>query len=229
MSIAGGDSMFRLIAVGVALVLSVSGMAKADDLTRAMDAAHAQGSSVSIITPVFSQLVMLSFPKGFKPAAFEKTQGNFYIQESVLDGETVEAWSQLITLTGFKGLAADPGMTPQLLVARIAGSFKSACPDTFALQGLGPVKIGAYDGFAALAGCGSVRGANHSETAYILGVKGTVDFYTVQWAERTPASATSAVLDVEKWSTRFKQLTPIKLCARVPGEPKPYPSCVNQK
>lgn len=105
----------------------------------------------------------------------------------------------------------------------------SACPDTFVAKGLGPAKFGDQDGYFALASCGSVEAApdKHSETAIIVVVKGSVDYYTLQWAERTPSSG-KPVIDEAKWLERLHQLQPIRLCPIVPGEAAPYPSCVSK-
>ena len=188
-----------------------------------------QGRSVTAVTPVYSQLLMFSYPPGFKPA-FEKDSGPNYIQEYVLEGETVEKWSQMVTLTGAKGLAANQSVTPQRLVEHIAGGFQRACPSSFAAQPIGALKVSGYDAYVALIGCGTVSGGPpRSEIAIVLAVKGAADYYTIQWAERAQPSAQRPVLDAEKWSGRLKQLNPIKVCNRVPNEPAPYPSCMNQK
>lgn len=188
-----------------------------------------QGHSVTTVTPVYSQLVTFSYPPGFKPA-FAKDSGPNYIQEYVLEGETVEKWSQMVTLTGAKGLAANQAVTPQRFVEHIAGQFQRACPSSFAVQPFGTLKISGYDAFVALFGCGTVSsGPPRSEVAMVLAIKGVADYYTVQWAERAQQSAQRPALDGEKWLGRLKQLNPIKVCDRIPNEPAPYPSCINQK
>ncbi|MGH8634725.1 MAG: hypothetical protein ACRET7_11420 [Burkholderiales bacterium] len=190
---------------------------------------RAQGYSVSAVTPIFSQLVMLSYPKGFK-LAHEQGTGSQYIQEHVPEGESVEKWSQMITLTGAKGLAANPKATPQLFLQQIAGGFQRACPSSFVAKGLGSFEISGHEAIAALVGCGAVQtGLPRSEVAILIAVKGSADYYTIQWAERGPQLNQPLVLDDTKWLARFRQLNPIKLCARVPNEPAPYPSCINQK
>jgi hypothetical protein len=195
-----------------------------------IDALREDGYSVKAISPIFSQLVMLSFPRGFK-TVFEDTNGTQYTREAVLGGETVEKWTQMITVTGAKGLAASPNSTPQSFVERIAGGFKGACPDSFSAKGLGALKISGRDAFAALAGCGSVSsdGGEHSESALIIAIKGTADYYTIQWAERGPASARPQVFNDATWTDRFNKLSPIKLCPLMPREAPLYRSCVNQK
>ena len=72
-------------------------------------------------------------------------------------------------------------------------------------------------------------GGAHSESALLVAIKGTADSYTIQWAERGPASARPMTFDDAMWKERFNKLGPIKLCPIKPGEAAPYPSCVDQK
>jgi hypothetical protein len=184
--------------------------------------------SYTVISPIFGQLVRFSLPSTFAAVSFEKTNGPSYIRESVLKGETVEAWTQMITVTGAKGIAANPQVTPQSFAVSMAGGFKKACPDTFAVKPLGAVKFGDQDGFVAVVGCGRIESTadKHGETALIIAVKGSADYYTVQWAERAPSSPEKPAIDETKWQERLNKLQPIRFCPIVPGETMPYPSCV---
>jgi hypothetical protein len=223
-------SKSALLSLVLASCIYSSAMAqdKAKDKT---PEARDQGHPTAQISPIFSQLLLLSLPGGFKPV-FENLNpnGTGYIREAVLEGETVEQWSQMITVTGAKGLAANPNVTPQLFVTQIAGGFNRACPETFSSKGLGASKISGQDAFAAVASCGTVQsgGTKHSESALLVAIKGSADYYTIQWAERGPAAAQPIAPGDEKWTDRLKRLGPIKVCARVPGEAAPYPSCINQ-
>jgi len=195
-----------------------------------VDALRQQGYSVKTITPIFSQLVTFSFPKGFVPA-FEDAKGGQYVQESVLEGESVKKWSQMITITGAKGLASNPNVTPTRFAGSMAGGFKRVCPDSYSATGLGEIKIGAHDAFAAVVSCGIASptgGEPYSESLLLVVIKGENDYYTIQWAERGDASRTPIKFDNVKWTARLKKLAPIKLCPIVLGEPAPYPSCVNR-
>jgi hypothetical protein len=184
--------------------------------------------TVTVISPIFGQLVRFSMPPAFAPASFEKTNGPSYIREAVLKGETVEAWTQMITVTGAKGIAANPQVTPQSFAVSMAAGFKKACPDTFAVKPFGAVKFGDQEGFVAVVGCGSIGPSadKHGETALIIAVKGSADYYTIQWAERAPSSADKPAIDEAKWQDRLNKLQPIRFCPIVPGETMPYPSCV---
>jgi len=227
---------FRWRAVLLVLGLVITGTsAIAQNATPAgqnkVEAFREQGYSVRSISPIFSQLVVFSLPKGFTTTAFESTKGSSYIRESVLPGESVEKWSQMVTVTGAKGLASNPNITPQIFAARMADGIKNVCPTSFAAVGLGAFKIGNYDAFAAITGCGIVQPIDkpYSETTLLIIIKGESDYYSIQWAERGASSPTPMKYDQEKWVGRLKTLAPFKLCPIVPGEPAPYPSCVGGK
>ena len=192
-------------------------------------AAEAQApQSFRVISPIFSQLVSFAMPSNFA-AVFENTKAGHYIREAVLKGETPERWTQMITVTGEKGMTLTPGASPQNFAGIIAGGFKSACPDSFAARPLGETSFGRFDGFVAVIGCGRIDSGptRHSETALLITLKGATDYYTIQWAERGPESDEPPVKD-ERWQARLSDLNPIVLCPIVAGEAAPYPSCVNK-
>ncbi len=225
--------MFHGLVAIVAYLLTLSTSAFADNSEvrgKEIESLRQQGYSVHVITPIFNQLLMVSFPRDFKPA-FVNTKGNQYIQESVLDGESTKKWSQMITLTGAKGLASNRNVTPQIYANSVAGGFKRTCPDSFSGTSLGALKISGHDAFVAVISCGAVApaGEQYSETALVIVVKGENDYYTIQWAERGDASRSPITFDKDKWTGRIKRLAPIKLCPIVPGESAPYPSCTNRK
>jgi hypothetical protein len=165
--------MYRKAILAAAFFACTCFTAKAaDNIEGAIDAARKNGGTVRAITPIFSQLLMFSFPAGFVSVSETASPGGRYIQESVLKGETAARWSQMITVTGAKGLSANQNITPQLFLGQIAGGFKRACPDTFASKGIGSLKISGFDAFIALVGCGTVQPANdHSETALLIAIK----------------------------------------------------------
>lgn len=182
-------------------------------------------ASFTVISPVFSQLVSFSMPSNFV-AGYEKTNGGTYTREAVPKGESVQKWTEMITVTGAKGLAATA--SAEKFAGTIAGGFQRACPGSFAAKG-SVLKTGGLDAFVSVVGCGKVGDSAdvRSETALIVAIKGSADIYTVQWAER---GAPSPKADVEnaKWQERLRQLGPLRVCAIVPGEKAPYPSCLGK-
>ena len=184
-------------------------------------------ASFTVISPVFSQIVSFSIPSNFV-AVFEDTKGPSYTREHVPTGETVQKWTQMITVTGAKGAASSPNGSPEKFAGSLAAGFRKICPDSFAAGGKATT-ISGFDAFVAVVGCGRIGSdANaYSETALIVAIKGSADIYSVQWAERG-TSVGKADVDNTKWQQRLKQLGPIRLCAIVPGEKAPYPSCVGK-
>jgi hypothetical protein len=200
----------RIVALGALLISSA---ASAENPT-----------AFTVISPIFGQLVAFSMPMNFI-SVYEKTTGPSYIREAVPKGETAEHWTQMITVTGAKGLASSPNATPEKFAGYFADGFKNACPDTFAAEGLGATRFGGYDAYVVIASCGRVD--QRSESALIVTIKGSADYYTMQWAERAAASDKPSI-DAAKWRARLSQLQPILLCPIVPGETAPYPSCVGK-
>jgi len=180
------------------------------------------------ITPIFSQLVMLSSPKGFD-LVFEDAKDSSYIQESVLAGESVKEWSQMITVTGYKGLASNPNASPKAFAELISNGFRKVCPSSFNSVGPGDTKIDGYSSFVTVTSCGTANPTDsYSESTLIIALKGEKDLYTIQWSERGEASDKPLKFDQQKWVGRLQMLNPIKLCSKVPDEPAPYPSCLNR-
>jgi len=206
----------RCAASFVAMVLAVGALAQTAAAPR-------------LATPVFSQLVMFSLPPEFKSTkpTYEKNSGSFYIREHVPEGESLASWSRMITLSGTRGLAANPNVTPQALLARMTLDFQRNCPDTFSSNAPGQQKIDGYDAYEVIVSCGRVQSDKqpYGVSAIMLSVKGSKDYYALQWTERGRDSAQPQPIDVAYWTRQLARLTPIRLCPIVPGEAAPYTSC----
>ena len=219
-------TLTRFAAAAASLLLAPAAHAQAPG-PAATDAAP---TSFTVISPIYGQLVRFSMPAGFV-AAHESTEDAFYIREAVLKGETAKAWTQMITVTGSRGLAGVANFSAQKLAASIAFGFKKTCPESFVVKDLGETRLGDQDAYLAVASCGKVNSSadGHSETALIVAVKGTADAYTIQWAERTPQASLPPGINEAIWRERLRELMPIRLCAIVQGEAAPYPSCLQQQ
>jgi hypothetical protein len=180
------------------------------------------------VAPVFSQIVTIPVPDGFQPA-YEDADADSYINESVLAGETVNDWSQMITLTGIRAMASgDPNQVSVDFAEYLAGQYSGACPDTFNAVALNAPPIsGARGVFAGFLGCGN-NGGGQSEAMAFLVLVGASDVYSLQWAERGPLSGSGPVYDEAVWAPRLAELSAAaRICDRVPGEEPPYPSCIS--
>ena len=221
--------LHKFVITAVFLLVAPLGFAQSKDATfKEVESLREKGYSVQTITPIFNQLLMLSLPKGFKPV-FEEAKSGQYIHESVLEGETFSSWSQMITILGAQNLAGNPNVTPQKFVMGMASSFQTACPKTFGGSSLGPLNFNQHEAFAMVVSCGTIQvSANkpYAETTLIIAIKGSKDFYSIQWAQREAAFHHPLPIETSTWEARLEKLKPIKLCPRIPGESAPYPSCI---
>ena len=181
----------------------------------------ALAEAITVVTPIYSQLVAFPIPANFK-ADYESEHQGSYIVEFVPHGESVKDWSQMVTVTGAAGLA---GQMPVAEFAdRLAAGYQNACPQTFAaLRLVAPVIAGAKAAFAGYLGCGS--SGTRSEAMVFVIVQGRSEIYSIQWAERGPALTTPPNPDPDIWLARADALGLLRLCDPVPGEAAPYPSC----
>jgi hypothetical protein len=83
----------------------------------------------NVSRPIFSQLVVHGVPNGWK-SGYEHASATSYIQEFVPDGESVQAWTEMITVRGFKDLADNPKVSPQTVLATVAAGIKSYAATT---------------------------------------------------------------------------------------------------
>lgn len=209
----------------LALICASPGLATAEETSKT----GTQAANPIVISPIFGQLVMFTLPADFTTVS-EQPTAETYIREAVLKGETVDQWSQMITVTGAKTTPTHPDLSAQYFAAQIAAGFQKACPATFSVKPLGPTSISGEEAFVAIASCGKVDASTdkHAETALIVSIKGADSIYTVQWAERAPANAENLTIDEAKWKARLAKLAPIRICPIKPGEKPPYPSCVDE-
>ncbi len=174
-----------------------------------------------VVSPVYSQLVAVPVPKGFK-AGFEHEDKGSYILELTAPTETVDAWTQMITLTGGKGLAGKLSVAD--VATKLAEGYQAACPTSFTAKKLAPPQIhGAVQAFAGYLGCGTT--GNQSEAMVFVAVEGKSEVYTLQWAEHGPAEDKPPTPDPLVWRPRADTLGLARICDPVAGEQAPYPSC----
>lgn len=190
--------------------------------------AFADDASVTAVSPVYSELVAFSLPSAFE-TVHQNAGAKSYIREAVLKGETVDKWSQMVTVTGVAGMAHLPNVTPESAAGGIAVGYQAACPASYTGGNIKHITISGHEALLTYVSCGNttaITGTSHSESLLLITVIGKEDLYTLQWAERGPASSTPVVFDTDKWVGRFKTLLPIKFCPVIKGEKPPYPSCL---
>lgn len=184
-------------------------------------ASPALSEGLVVVSPIYSQLVAVAVPSDFRPG-FEADKDGSYLLELAPQGQTLDAWTQLITVTGAKGLASQ--MAAIDMASQLASGYQKACPNSFSALRLPVPSIkGAQEVFAGYLGCGDIGG--QSEAMVFVVMKGAQDLYTVQWAEHGPASAKPLQPDQAIWRPRADTLGLSRICDPVAGESAPYPSC----
>lgn len=217
-------TVLRAAATLAAVAVSLSGPL-AQDAKKTLP--RADQEAIAVAVPVFGQLVAYTLPKGFR-TVHEGTSGASFAREAVLRGQSTGAWTQMISVTGFKGGAGDKALNPQKYAERIANQFKQGCSSGYLAKPLGASKIEGQDAFATIVTCSTAKSASgdRSETAVILAIKGRADYYTIQWAERGTAAKQAPPIDEATWTERLKLIGPVRVCPIVEGEAAPYASCL---
>lgn len=181
------------------------------------DALSAKKFNVS--RPIFSQLVVHGIPKGWK-VGFEKAMPTRYIQEFVPAGESVESWSEMITVQGFKDMSQNPNMAPKALLSMVGGGIKKTCGESFIGQVVGEQSVDSYEAYWAIIGCGNMPASRPSgikqgqgEVALYVAIRGTRDVYVIQRAVRGNAfDPTRSPISAQRITELLHDVQPIKIC-----------------
>ena len=149
---------------------------------------------------IFSSSIGFIPPSDFHEG-FQRAEGPSFLREYVTGTETVESWSQLVTLTGAQGARDAPAFAQQM-----AEGFNAVCPQSLTTLRLDdPIVPGTRAVFAAFLACGD-NGEGHSEAMVLLAMAGPRDLYTLQWAELGPASSRPMAFDKALWYPRLAAL-----------------------
>ncbi|QYE34690.1 hypothetical protein KZX46_18335 [Polymorphobacter sp. PAMC 29334] len=165
-----------------------------------------KADTVETVQRVYGRVVRLKLPRPFVLADRQEQRG-FFIAEYVPDGETVDNWTRMITVTGTRG-----GGAAHVTDAQLAAKFEPpACPAKI-FRDLGPTKsFAGVTGRMVVIGCGAPdqAGAEHG----VIGVyRDTADSWTVQYAERNhgkpPFSPEQAVARLDALAPAVIPLSP---------------------
>ena len=212
--------------VSVTLALFAVTATAVDEMSAIIERARSSGATITSITPIFNQLLSYRIPAGFK-AVSEKATGDQYQQMLALSSELepFQPPSQLISASGSRGLAAVPGLNSDKYVNALASVSKDICLGLFKVY---PIHTGVvssrYEASASVVACSQGKDGRYSESL-VVAIRGERDYYTIIWEEKSTSSSTLTTFDKDKWLAKLLVLSPIKLCAIVPGERPPYASC----
>ena len=167
---------------------------------------------------LFSQVFVARIPNW--KVVFEKPSPRHYIMEWVPAGQTLETWTEMITVQGLKDLARQPNLKAESVLGTLAGQIQKVCVPKFIGRSLGNSTIDSFEASRALIGCGELP-ADHptgikkgqGEIGYYIAIKGTNDVYVIHRSMRgaafEPAALPVSQADLDRWE---QELQPIKLC-----------------
>lgn len=183
--------------------------------------------SINLIA-MFGDGVTFRVPAGWTKA-YQQRNDKTAIIEFVPEGQTVDAWRELISVQAFKDLP--PQMSPQTVIERMLTAIRDHCGRNAIAIPLGERMVDGQPGFAAITGCASMprptAGAQvgQGESAYYLAVRGPKDMHLFQRAVRGPAFLPgNSPINAGNVSQIYQSLNPIKFC----DLSKPAKDCVER-
>lgn len=155
-------------------------------------------------TPGLAQLqaenLLAGVPEGFE-VGYHASQNGMIIAEFVPKGETVEAWSRMITVQVFRGLRNADG---DQLASNMQQGWEAACTGSdVGRDDAG--KVNGYDWVAWHFSCPMNPETNLPETMWLRAVSGADALYVVQYAYR-------ALPSVEREGPATEYLSTISVC-----------------
>ena len=192
---AGGAALLLLLAApGAAAQTAEATAAEAAQMRAAWAASDV--AAMEVVQPVYGRNIAFQLPRAFVLAYRATDPRGFYIAEYVPEGETVEGWTQMITLTGMRSIGG-----AKVDDAELAGVMfnRPRCSD-WLYTDLGPVPAPtSVTQRTIVIGCdrASPAAANGAaERAVIAVLRDSENVWTVQHAQRAAASA--ALFDTAK-------------------------------
>lgn len=152
----------------------------------------------------------IDVPAPFRlPPAFADSGPGGAIVEFLPEGDSLQDWSQMLTLTAAPGLAGgqDAHAAAVGMAEGLRQGYSNACPGGLGVEDLGsPAMPGAEAAFAAWLGCDEVGDSGFAESMVVLVVVAGGTTYTAQWAERGPAVDAPPIFNFERWLPRLEAL-----------------------
>jgi hypothetical protein len=175
------------------------------------------------IAKMYAQQIAYRLPRGFKPAGESQNEESYAV---LLTGaeQTLNNWTTLISLVGYRNAALIDGLTPQLFANALSNPKNTSCTQPANVQELGAYEVDGYNAYLILTTCnqrdetatGAPAGtpAQVGRSSVTLIVKGINDFYVVEANFRGQIfSAADKPVTPEQALGVAQQLAPIAICA----------------
>ena len=169
-------------------------------------------SLLLLAAPASAQLkdenLLVALPTGFK-VGFQTSKNGMNMQELVPAGETVENWTEMVTVQIFMGRR---DLDPVRFLATIQQQWLGACKGSTPAR-IASVPVNAYVGATMQLSCPLNPESGKPETTMFKAVRGTDSFYSVQRAVRGTPSA-------EQTARMTQYLDHVSVCdTRTPAHP----------
>ncbi len=142
--------------------------------------------------------LLVVVPDGYK-SGFRDRKNNMIINEMVPVAQTVENWTEMVTVQIFLGMT---GVTPEQFRARMEGLWSKACANTTSH----PIANALENGYPAavwLVTCPRNRDTGKPEYTWFKAIQGNDSFYVVQKAFKFEPSKEQ----IATWTLYLKRVT----------------------
>ena len=170
-----------------------------------------------VLVPMFADAVVFSVPPGWQLAHQMRTETQA-ILEFVPEGQTVQAWREMITVRAFKDPPRD--VTPKAFLEQVADRLQGVCPGQAVAASLGDTRVDSHPAHGAILGCGRMPAgtagatAGQGEVAYYLALRGSGDFVVAQRAVRGRAFDRARPPVTPRDAAAMREaLQPLKVCS----------------
>ena len=166
------------------------------------------GSALQAQQPLRNENLLVGMPQGFK-VGFSDSRNGMNMQEWVRAGETVQNWTEMITVQVF---LSRKDLEPTQFLMTLQKQWASACKDSTATP-VATGKVNGYESSSILLRCPLLASTGKPETTMVKAIKGNDSFYVVQRAVR--AAPTS-----ERLETIKEYVERVSVCdSRLPSRP----------
>lgn len=160
------------------------------------------------VVNVFSQVVSYNIPRNFfgqnmsLPNSSKQANQDNFLLEIVPHDQTVDSWKEMITVTGARDIAINTNITPVGMKNFFKSRFEQGCRDSFSYLLLKENT----NNTSFVVSCGNA--GKQSESTLMKVIKGSRDFYTIQWAFHDKVSKNPIKLNESEWTKRLERLNP---------------------
>lgn len=186
----------RFAFLAALLVLITSDLARAEEL---LDA----------VVKVYSQTLTFKVHKGWT-SGYRAEKGGAFLLELVPPGESVEAWTQMLTIRGFQGLSSK--LSAQQAYEAEAQSVVDACPREAVNEIVQKPASLKEEAVYALIGCAKHPSiSDRNEIALYAFIKGRTDIYMVKKSFRELLASKTQKLDRKSYKTLAAEVLSVTL------------------